>query len=254
MYEVSYNNKSLLKTYFLNLTHTSKTVLTQRQFSDFQTYLWAHFNLTVEAVCARNKGTKTIDQAHHITPKLSQPFLWSFSWKNDFVLRLTRAFWDIKRCAMKRRFVFPDDEALNHSATAKTLIKSSRQTWKTTNMKKYLINDRHWYSTHSSNDSFWKKYGKSWGKLRTIFCLVLFAVWFPVWRHIKTPPSRLSLWRRLSSRSPIYVCRNLYCLLIHLNTWYIIVLNSSYDLSDPLLNWDFHVVALMLWNTFCPKY
>ena len=93
---------------------------------------------------------------------------------------------------------------------------------KNTSMKKYLKNDRHWYSTQNSNDSFCQKYGKSRGKLRTIFCLVLFAVWFPVWRHIKTPPSRLSLWRRLSSRSPIYVCRNLYCLLIHLNTWYII--------------------------------
>ena len=107
---------------------------------------------------------------------------------------------------------------------------------KNTSMKKYLKNDRHWYSTQNSNDSFCQKYGKSRGKLRTIFCLVLFAVWFPVWRHIKTPPSRLSLWRRLSSRSPIYVCRNLYCLLIHLNTWYIIVLNSSYDLSDSSLN------------------
>ena len=40
------------------------------------TYLWAHFKLTVEAVCARYKGTKNTDQAHHITPKLSQPFLW----------------------------------------------------------------------------------------------------------------------------------------------------------------------------------
>ena len=139
MYEVSYNSKSLLKTYFLNLTHTSKTVQTETIFTDHtNTYLWAHFNLTVEAVCVRYKETKTIDQAHHITPKLSQPFLWSFSWKNDFVLRLTRAFWDIKRCAMKRRFVFPDDEALNHSATAKTLIKSSRQTWKKHRYKKIL--------------------------------------------------------------------------------------------------------------------
>ena len=117
---------------------------------------------------------------------------------------------------------------------------------KNTSIKKYLKNDGHWYSTQNTNDSFCKKYGKSGGKLRTIFCLVLFAVWFPVWRHIKTPPSRLSLWRRLSSRSPIYVCRNLYCLLIHFNTWYVIVFNSSYDLSDPF--------CIEFWNTFCPKY
>ena len=106
MYEVSYNTKSLIKTYFLNLTHISKTVQTYLDRSH-QTYLWAHFNLTVEAVCTRNKGTKTIDQAHHITaPKLSQPFLWSFSWKNDFVLRMTRAFWDIKRCVQWRDGLF----------------------------------------------------------------------------------------------------------------------------------------------------
>ena len=137
MYEVSYNNKSLLKTYFLNLTHTSKTVQTETIFTDHtNTYLWAHFNLTVEAVCVRYKETKTIDQAHHITPKLSQPFLWVshgrmtlfFVWHGPF------GTWDVQW----RRFVFPDDEALNHSATAKTLIKCSRQTWKKHKYEKIL--------------------------------------------------------------------------------------------------------------------
>ena len=119
----------------------------------------------MEAVCVRYKETKTIDQAHHITPKLSQPFLWSFSWKNDFVLRLTRAFWDIKRCAMKRRFVFPDDEALNHSATAKTLIKSSRQTWKKHKYKKIL--EKRWALIFNSKYQ-WQFLQKIWEKWRQV--------------------------------------------------------------------------------------